>query len=92
MVIEWTANYRKEEAMTIGTALVIWIVCAVVGALIAEHRGGKAWAGAGLGLILGPLGVLIVAVIPQRTEEEGTREDRLRWEAEQRRLWRESGR
>jgi len=38
---------------------VLWFVCGFAGALIRQHKGGSAAAGAALGFLLGPLGVLI---------------------------------
>ena len=43
------------------TYLVIWIVCAIAGALIAQSKGRSPIGGAVLGLLLSVIGVLIVA-------------------------------
>ena len=45
--------------------LVIWIICAVIGALIGESKGRKV-EGALLGGLLGLLGVLIIALLPSK--------------------------
>ncbi len=39
--------------------VLIWIVCGIVGAMIASSRGGSGPGGFFLGLLLGPLGVII---------------------------------
>lgn len=52
-----------EEA-TMELLLIGWLLCAIAGAVIADRRGGKAWLGALVGAVLGPIGVLLVAVLP----------------------------
>ena len=39
-------------------------VCGFLGALAAERNGGSPWLGGGLGFFLGPIGVLLAAVLP----------------------------
>jgi hypothetical protein len=45
-------------------AFVVWIVCAAAGASIAQAKGNSGCAGAALGFFLGPLGLLIAALLP----------------------------
>jgi hypothetical protein len=42
---------------------VVWllVICAVIGALLMQVGGRKAWEGALAGLVFGPLGVLVAA-------------------------------
>lgn len=44
---------------SIGGLLLLWIICAFLGGFVAEMRGGSAWGGFFLGLLLGPIGVII---------------------------------
>jgi hypothetical protein len=45
------------------TVFIIWVICAVISGAIGSAKGrtGMGW---GLGILLGPLGLLIVAVVP----------------------------
>jgi hypothetical protein len=43
--------------------VLIWLCCAIVGALIGAAKG-RAGAGAAWGLLLGPIGCLVIAVAP----------------------------
>jgi len=47
--------------------VVVWIICGVLGGMIGSGKGkkGMGWA---LGLILGPIGVIILAFIPEDTK------------------------
>ncbi len=46
--------------------VIIWIVCAVLGGMVGSSKG-RGGAGVALGLLLGPIGVLIVAFLPANT-------------------------
>lgn len=46
--------------------VIIWIICAVLGGMIGSSKG-RGGAGVALGLLLGPIGVLIVAFLPANT-------------------------
>lgn len=48
-----------------GTLLVVWVVCAILGALIGEAKG-RRLEGAALGGLLGLFGLLILALLPKR--------------------------
>lgn len=52
--------------------VVVLVIDAAVGAIIGNYRG-HAGVGLGLGLLLGPIGWLIVAVLPSSTAEEARR-------------------
>ena len=47
----------------------IWVICGFVGSAIANNRGNSGGSGFLLGLFLGPLGVLIVAVSAKNERE-----------------------
>ena len=47
----------------------IWVICGFVGSSIANNRGNSGGSGFLLGLFLGPLGVLIVAVSAKNERE-----------------------
>lgn len=48
------------------TALIIvWLICGIVGALIAQTKNRRPWVGALLGGALGLVGILIVACLPR---------------------------
>lgn len=50
--------------------IVIWIVCAVLGGMIGSSKG-RGGAGVALGFLLGPIGVIIVAVMsPNKVKVE----------------------
>jgi hypothetical protein len=50
--------------------IVVWVICAIVGALIGDKKGRSAGLWAVICLITGVFGILVVAVMPkQRTEE-----------------------
>ena len=82
--------------MTTTETFLAWLGIALtfgtIGGVVAEIRGAPAWAGGLLGLVLGPLGTFLAAVLPTNIgdSEEGTRAERLQWEAEQQRIWSES--
>lgn len=46
--------------------VIIWIICGVIGALIGRSKG-RGGAGFALGILLGPLGVIIAAVMKADT-------------------------
>jgi hypothetical protein len=46
---------------------VIWIVCGVAGYYIGKPKGRPGW-GVALGLILGIIGLIIIALIPRRRD------------------------
>jgi hypothetical protein len=52
--------------MSTTTFLVIWIVCGVIGAMIAAGKERPLWHGAALGFLLGLIGLLIIALLPRR--------------------------
>jgi hypothetical protein len=78
--------------MGIGPILAIWIVCAILGYGIGGGKG-KAAEGLVLGLLLGAIGVLIIAVMKPTVEVQAKRDVELEAarEAERERL-REEGR
>jgi hypothetical protein len=45
--------------------ILICVVCAIAGAVIAQSKNRPAWHGAFAGGLVGPIGVLIVAVAPK---------------------------
>ena len=58
--------------------LFVAVVCAVLGALVAQHGGGDVPLGGLLGFVLGPLGVLIAAVMSlHRRPSDGSMADQL---------------
>jgi hypothetical protein len=67
--------------MTADTAIIVAIVvslaCATAGALIGEWRLGAPWFGAIVGILLGPLGPLVVAVLPRRVFAEPGKVERV---------------
>jgi len=44
--------------------VIVWIVCGILGGVIGSSKGRKGL-GYGLGFLLGPIGILIVAVMPE---------------------------
>jgi hypothetical protein len=64
---------------------VIWTITAVITAMLIGDRKGRHWAGLVLGLLLGWLGVIIIALVPPTHEKLVEREkERLRVEREAR--------
>ena len=55
--------------MTTETLVVIWIICALVGAVVGQSKG-RGDAGFVLGLLLGLIGVLITALLPKTPEKQ----------------------
>ena len=53
---------------------VLWILCAVIGVLIGKSKG-RAGAGFALGFFLGPVGLIIIAVM--KPDEDRVEADRL---------------
>ncbi len=51
------------------TLILIWVAGVIVGALVGGSKG-RAWTGAALGLVLGWLGVVIVALMPKTAERQ----------------------
>ena len=49
----------------IGSLLVLSILCAIVAAVIAPSRGRGRWAWGTLGILLGPLGLLLLVLLPK---------------------------
>jgi hypothetical protein len=47
--------------------IIIWLVCAVVSGSVGTRKGrtGLGWV---LGILLGPIGLIIIAVVPENTE------------------------
>lgn len=56
-------------ANTWGVVITVWVICAIIGAAIG-HSKGNGTAGFFLGLLLGPLGILIAAVMKPTPEAE----------------------
>lgn len=54
--------------MSTGMVL-IWVLCAIAGLLLAPHRRQTPVQGFLLGLLLGPLGLLIVLLVPPRKKK-----------------------
>ena len=44
--------------------IIVWLLCAVIGAVISGNKGRGAGGGFFLGLLFGPLGILLAAVLP----------------------------
>lgn len=51
------------------TMVLIWVLCAIAGMLLAPHRRQTPVQGFLLGLLLGPLGLLIILVFPPRKKK-----------------------
>ena len=49
--------------MEIGIVVVVWVICALLGMWIGSTKG-RATAGFFLGLLLGVIGLIIIAVLP----------------------------
>jgi hypothetical protein len=65
--------------------LLIWTLSAIIAATVTGSRKGRPWAGFLLGLILGWIGVIIIAVTPPTHEKRVARErERLQIEREAR--------
>jgi hypothetical protein len=46
-------------------AVLFWLVCGAIGATIAPTRGLSPGVGTGIGVMLGPLGLLVLCLLPQ---------------------------
>ena len=66
--------------MTTGVLVTIWMISALAGAMVGQSKG-RAWLGFALAAILGPIGVLICAVMSKtpkkRAENLGLARDAL---------------
>ena len=56
------SHIEAEKGVFIMEFLIIWLICAGVGALL------TGWSGAALGLLLGPIGV-VIAIIQSSKDE-----------------------
>ena len=50
--------------------LLIWLICAIVGALISHSKGYSAVSGFLAGLFLGPIGIAILAILKTKFERD----------------------
>ena len=66
--------------------LLIWVLGAIIAAILTGRRKGRPWTGFVLGLILGWVGVAVIACIPR------THEMRVRRERERQQIQREAAR
>jgi hypothetical protein len=63
----------------------LWIACGIAGALIAPLRGRPAWVGGVVGLVFGPLGVLVIAMLSKPKPRDLQAEmDRKSWRVQPR--------
>jgi hypothetical protein len=65
------------ECLAIG----VWLICGILGAVICEQKGRSAYLGLFLGWLLGPIGVIICAVLSKEDrvlEERALRSGKMR--------------
>ena len=63
--------------MEVLIGLVIWLACGVVGAMIMSGRGRSSCGGFALGILLGPIGLIIALLIRPSEEHEAERQLRI---------------
>ena len=54
----------QSAVMDIWTVVIIWVICATVGALIAQWKNRNRFEGFALGLVLGLIGIVIESLLP----------------------------
>lgn len=57
--------------------VVLWVVCGLIAMLIAQSKGNSAVTGFILGVLLGPIGIIIAAVSSRSPEAEAIRQRRI---------------
>jgi hypothetical protein len=73
----WTASSRKGTDVDVGSIILITVViCAVIGAVVGQPRG-HGGDGFALGLLLGPVGVIIVAVMTPTPQAAAIQQQRV---------------
>ena len=67
-------NIFKEGVLAMAAAVIIWLICGIASAAIASGKGQSGFAWFFGGLLLGPLGLIIVALLPKIQSEVERRE------------------